>query len=159
MGAPGPTQGMGQQFGDAHVGSVQLAEVVKWEFTPTQKFGSVVTNATGGFEGQVMGGIGGHGSVTLLVPKTGYSTPPQFGDTPTLNLYADAAKVHGFTQIPIAVDLATVKIDLNSPDGITISFNFKANGPYNATGASRSSASITTKRPPAAEREQVSGAR
>ena len=132
---PGPTQGMGQQFGDAHVGGTQLAEVVQWEFTPTQKLGGVVTNATGGFEGQVMGGIGGSGSVTLLVPKTGYSTPPQFGATPILNLYADAAKAHGYTQIPIAVDKASVKIDLNAAEGIKIRFRFKANGPYNAIGA------------------------
>jgi len=132
---PSTTQGFGQQFGDAHLGAVQLAEVIKWDFTPTQKLGGVVTNATGGFEGQVMGGIGGHGSVTLLVPKTGYSTPPQFGATPILNLYADAAHVHGFTQMPIAIDMASVKINLSANEGVTISFNFKANGPYNATGA------------------------
>jgi len=132
---PAPTQGMGQQFGDCHVGSTQLAEVKKWDFEPTQKLGSVVTNATGGFEGQIMGRIGGSGSVTLVIPKTGYQTPPAFGATPILNLYADAAHAHGYTQIPIAVERNSVKIDLNAADGIELTFSFKANGPYNAIGA------------------------
>ena len=132
---PGQTEGTVSRFGDAHMGRASNSLKSSVGLHPHAKTGSIVTNATGGFEGQVMGGIGGHGSVTLLVPKTGYSTPPQFGDTPILNLYADAAKQHGFTQMPIAVDLAAVKIDLNSSDGIRISFNFKANGPYNAIGA------------------------
>ena len=95
----------------------------------------MVTNATGGFEGQIMGGIGGSGSVTLVIPKTGYSAPPAFGATPILNLYADAARLHGYTQMPIAVEKNSVKIDLNSAKGIELTFNFKANGPYNAIGA------------------------
>jgi hypothetical protein len=131
----GPTQAQGQQGGDCHLGSTQMLEVKEWEFEPTQKCGSVVTNVTGGFEGQVMGGIGGSGSVTLLIPKTGYQTPPQFGTTPILNLYADAARLHGYTNIPIAVEKNSVKIDLSSAEGIKLTFRFKANGPYNAIGA------------------------
>ena len=132
---PGTTQGQGQQGGDCHLGSTQLLEVKEWEFEPTQKCGSVVTNVTGGFEGQVMGGIGGSGSVTLLIPKTGYQTPPQFGTTPILNLYADAARLHGYTNMPIAVEKNSVNIDLSSAEGIKLTFSFKANGPYNAIGA------------------------
>ena len=131
----GPSQGMGQQNGDCHLGSTQMLEVKKWQFTPTQKVGAVVTNVTGGFEGQIMGAVGGYGSVTLVIPKTGYQTPPQFGATPILNLYADAAKLHGYTQMPIAVEKNSVSIDLSSSEGIMLTFNFKANGPYNATGA------------------------
>jgi hypothetical protein len=131
----GPSQGLGGQYGDCNLGGTQLVELVEWQFTPTQKVGSVVTNATGGFEGQVMGGKGGSGSVTLLVPKTGYSTPPTFNATPTLNLYADAAHAHGFTAMPIAVDRGSVKLNLSSPEGVRITFNFKTNGPYTATGA------------------------
>jgi hypothetical protein len=126
---------MGQQNGDCHVGSTQLAEVAAWEFTPTQKCGEVVTNATGGFEGQVMGAVGGFGSVTLVIPRTGYQTPPAFAATPVLNLYADAARLHGYTQMPIAVDKNSVKIDLKSADAVKLTFSFKAAGPYNATGA------------------------
>ena len=75
---------------------------------PRKKCGAVVTNVTGGFEGQIMGAVGGYGSVTLVIPKTGYQTPPQFGATPILNLYADAAKLHGYTQMPIAVEKNSV---------------------------------------------------
>jgi hypothetical protein len=126
---------MGQQNGDCHLGSTQMLEVLMWQFEPEQSLGEVVTNVTGGFKGQVMGAVGGRGNVKLLIPKTGYQTPPQFGTTPILNLYADAAKLHGYTQMPIAVEKNSVKIDLNSPEGITLTFNFRANGPYNATGA------------------------
>ncbi len=132
---PTVTQGMGQQNGDAHIGSTQLLEVKKWDFEPTQKCGSVVTNVTGGFEGQIQGAIGGSGSVTLVIPKTGYQTPPQFSTTPILNLYADAAKVHGYTQMPIAVNRNSVKIELSAEGAIELTFSFKAAGPYNATGA------------------------
>ncbi len=131
----GPTQGMGQQNGDCHLGSTQVLELLEWEFEPSQKCSGVVTNVTGGFEGQVMGGIGGRGNVKLLIPKTGYQTPPQFGTTPILNLYADAAKLHGYTQMPIAVEKNSVRINLSAPEGITLTFNFKANVPYNAIGA------------------------
>ena len=94
-----------------------------------------MTNVTGGFEGQIMGGIGGYGSVTLVFPRPATRRPPQFGATPILNLYADAARLHGYTQMPIAVEKNSVKIDLSSSEGIMLTFNFKANGPYNATGA------------------------
>ena len=97
---PTATQGLGQQYGDVHVGGQSVLEIVKWEFEPVQKLGKVVTNATGGFEGQVQGAISGKGSITVLVPKTGYSAPIVAGANTTLNLYADAAKLHGFTNVP-----------------------------------------------------------
>ena len=148
---PGPTQGMGQQNGDCHVGGTQLAEVKAWEFTPTQKCGSVVTNATGGFEGQILGGIGGAGSVTLVVPKTGYSTPPQFGATPILNLYADAAKVHGFTQMPIAVEKASVKSISTPPTGSRSASTSRPTGRTTPRAPSPSSARTTMNPRAAAE--------
>ena len=77
----GPTQGQGQQNGDAHVGGNSILEIDQWEFTPTQKLGSVVTNATGGFEGQIRGAMGGKGSVRIVVPKTGYTAPIVAGST------------------------------------------------------------------------------
>ena len=53
---PAPTQGMGQQNGDCHVGGTQMLEVEQWVIHAHPKLGGVVTNATGGFEGQIMGG-------------------------------------------------------------------------------------------------------
>ncbi len=131
----GPTQGMGQQNGDAHVGGSSILEIDQWEFTPTQKCGAVVTNATGGFEGQVMGAAGGKGSIRIVVPKTGYGAPLPMNANTVLDLYADAARLHGFTQINAVFESSPVKIELISDRAIGITVNFKANGPYNASGA------------------------
>jgi hypothetical protein len=132
---PGPTQGMGQQNGDAHVGGNSILEVKAWSFTPKQKLGSVVTNVTGGFEGQIRGAPSGRGSVTIVVPKTGYGTPFVMGAGTILNLYADAARQHGYTQIYAEIEDAPTKIELNSENAIEITVNFKTNGPFNAIGA------------------------
>jgi hypothetical protein len=132
---PGPTQGMGQQYGDARTSGSSILEVTAWDFQPAEKLGGVVSNATGGFEGQIYGAISGKGKVTVLVPKTGYSTPLVFGVDTVLNLYADKARAHGFEQIHAALESAPVAIDLSSEKGIEITFNFKSNGPYNAIGA------------------------
>ncbi len=131
----GPTQGQGQQNGDAHVGGNSILEIDQWEFTPTQKLGAVVTNATGGFEGQIRGAPGGKGSIRIVVPKTGYTTPIAAGAYTILNLYADAARLHGYTQIYAEFESAPTKIELISDKAIGITINFKANGPYNAIGA------------------------
>ncbi len=135
MATPGPTQGMGQQNGDVHVGGNSVLEIDQWEFTPTQKLGGVVTNATGGFEGQIMGAMGGKGSIRIVVPKTGYTTPIVAAATTIVNLYADAAKAHGYTNIPAVFESSPTKIELISDKAIGITINFKANGPYNAIGA------------------------
>ena len=90
------TQGMGQQNGDATAAGGQIVEVTAWDFEPAEKLGGVVTNATGGFEGQIYGAISGKGKVTVLVPKTGYAVPFVFGADTVLNLYADKARAHGF---------------------------------------------------------------
>jgi hypothetical protein len=131
----GTTQGMGQQNGNVLIGSTPMMEIDQWEFTPTQKLGAVVTNATGGFEGQIMGAVGGKGSIRIVVPKTGYSAPIVAGAATTINLYADAAKTHGYTNIPAVFESAPVKIELISEKAIGITVNFKANGPYDAIGA------------------------
>ncbi len=131
----GPTQGQGQQNGDAHVGGSSILEIDQWEFTPTQKLGAVVTNVTGGFEGQIRGAPGGKGSIRIVVPKTGYTAPITAGAYTILNLYADAARLHGYTQIYAEFESAPTKIELISDKAIGITINFKANGPYNATGA------------------------
>jgi len=135
MTAPGPTKGMGQQFGDVHVGGTPVAEIDQWDFEPAQKLGGVITNATGGFEGQIRGGISGHGSVRIIVPATGYSAPIVAGASTTLNLYADQAKAHGYTNLVVEFDKAPTKIELNSQNAIAITVNFKSNGPYDAIGA------------------------
>jgi hypothetical protein len=132
---PSATSGMGQQYGDARMGGSSILEVTAWDFEPAEKLGAVVSNATGGFEGQIYGAVSGKGKVTVLVPKTGYSTPFVFGADTVLNLYADKARAHGFEQINAAVESAPVAIDLSSEKGIEITFNFKSNGPYNAIGA------------------------
>ena len=132
---PGPTKGMGQQNGDATAAGSQILEVTGWDFEPAEKLGSVVTNATGGFEGQVYGAISGKGKVTVLVPKTGSSVPMVFGVDTVLNLYADKARQHGYQDINAALESAPVAIELSSDKGIEITFNFKSNGPYNAIGA------------------------
>jgi hypothetical protein len=126
---------MGQQYGDAHVGGTSILEVTAWDFEPAEKLGGVVSNATGGFEGQIYGSISGKGKVTILVPKTGYTTPFVFGADTTLNLYADQAKQHGYTNINAALESAPVSIDLSSEKGIEITYNFKSNGPFDAIGA------------------------
>ena len=136
MGA-GQTRGMGQQFGDAQTAGGQILEVTAWDFEPAEKLGGVVTNATGGFEGQIYGSVSGKGKVTVLIPKTASAVPGGFvfGADTVLNLYADAAKVHGYTNIYAALESAPVSIDLSSDKGIEITFNFKSNGPYDAIGA------------------------
>jgi hypothetical protein len=126
---------MGQQNGDALVGGSSILEIDQWEFTPTQKLGAVVTNATGGFEGQIRGAPGGKGSIRIVVPKTGYSTPIVAGAATVLNLYADAARAHGYTQINAEFESAPTKIELISDKAIGITIHFRANGPYNAIGA------------------------
>ena len=130
-----PTRGMGQQYGDAHVGGGSILEVTAWDFEPAEKLGGVVSNVTGGFEGQIYGAVSGKGKVTVLAPKTGYGTPFVFGADTVLNLYADQDRQHGFTNINAAVESAPVSIDLSSDKGIEITFNFKSNGPYDAIGA------------------------
>ncbi len=126
---------MGQQNGDAHVGGSSILEVRKWTFKPKQKLGRVVTNATGGFEGQIRGAPSGEGSVTIVIPKTGFTAPFVMGAATTLNLYADAARAHGYTNITAEFDAATTEIDLNSENAIEITVNFRSNGPYDAIGA------------------------
>ncbi len=135
MSTPGPTQGMGQQNGDAHVGGSSILEIKGWEFTPRQALAAVVTNATGGFEGQIRGAPGGEGQVEIVVPKTGFSTPFVMGAPTTLDLYADAARAHGYTNIVAEFESAPTKIELISKDAIMITVKFKTNGPYDAIGA------------------------
>jgi len=131
----GSTKGMGQQNGDAHVGGSSILEIDQWEFTPTQKLGTVVTNATGGFEGQIRGAVGGRGSIRIVVPVTGYTTPIVAGATTVLCLYADAARLHGYTYINAEFESAPTTIELIGEKAIGITIHFKANGPYNAKGA------------------------
>jgi hypothetical protein len=131
----GATKGMGQQNGDARTGGNSILEVTAWDFEPAEKLGGVVSNATGGFEGQIYGAVSGKGKVTVLVPKTGYSAPLVFGADTVLNLYADKARAHGFEQINAALESAPVAIDLSSDKGIEITLKFKSNGPFNAIGA------------------------
>lgn len=127
--------GLGQQNGDVHIGGSSVLEISRWSFEPVQKLGSVISDTTQGFESQVLGGISGKGSVTIVVPKTGYAAPIQAGAAPVLNLFADAAKLHGFTNMPISFESAPVRIELNSDNQIEITVNFRSNGPFNATGA------------------------
>ena len=92
------TRGMGQQYGDARTS----AAVRSWKSplgtsSRRKSSGGVVSNATGGFEGQIYGAVSGKGKVTVLVPKTGYGTPFVFGADTALNLYADQARQHGFS--------------------------------------------------------------
>ena len=131
----GPTQGQGQQNGNVHIGGSSVLEIDQWEFTPTQKLGAVVTNVTGGFEGQVMGAPGGKGSIRIVVPKTGYSAPLPMNANTVVNLYADAARLHGYTNINAVFESAPTKIELISDKAIGITINFRANGPYDAIGA------------------------
>jgi hypothetical protein len=126
---------MGQQNGDAHVGGSSILEIKGWEFEPAQKLGGVITNATGGFEGQIRGGLKGKGKITIVVPKTGYSAPIVAGAPTTLDLYADAARNHGYTNIVAEFDSAPTRIELNSENAIEIDVHFKSNGPFNAIGA------------------------
>ena len=135
MGNPNSTQGMGQQNGSATGPNGVIYEVSAWDFEPSEKLGSVVTNATGGFEGQIYGAVSGKGKVTIVVPATNYQSGFQFGQDTLLNLYADAQQQHGFQNIYAALESAPVSIELSSDNAIMITFNFKSNGPYQAIGA------------------------
>ena len=134
-----PTRGMGQQNGDAQTTNGSIYEVTAWDFEPAQKLGGVVTNVTGGFEGQIHGAVSGKGKVTVVVPDNANGVPGGFafgdqGDV-TLNLYADANQDHGFEDIIAAIESTPVSIDLSSEKGIEITFNFKSNGPFIGIGA------------------------
>jgi hypothetical protein len=141
--AAGPTKGMGQQYGDAWVGASpgvsQLLEVTAWDFEPAEKLGGVVTNQTGGFEGQVYGAMSGKGKVTILIPVSASGGPSpgsaQFGTDLILNLYADNAKLSGYQNVHAAIESAPVSLDLSSDKGIEITYNFKSNGPFTPIGA------------------------
>jgi len=141
MSKSGPSGGMGQQFGDATSGTApgtSIYEVTGWDFEPSQKLGGVVTNATGGYEGQVRGAMSGKGKVTILIPFTASQTSPgsaNFGTDLILNLYADGNKYIGYEGIHAALESTPVAIELGSDKGIEITFNFKANGPFTAKGA------------------------
>ena len=78
---------------------------------------------------------GGKGSITIIVPKTGYTTPIVAGATTVLDLYADAARLHGYTQINAEFESGATLVNLNSDKAIGIKIAFRANGPYNAIGA------------------------
>jgi hypothetical protein len=130
---------MGQQNGDATTDGGQILEVSAWDFEPAQKLGGVFTNATGGFEGQIHGGVSGKGKVTVVIPSDASAVPGGFafgdGNDVTLNLYADIDQSHGYEKIIAAIESAPVSVDLSSEKGIEITFNFKSNGPYDAIGA------------------------
>lgn len=129
------TKGMGQQNGTARNESGDISEVTGWEFEPAQTLGSVVSNATGGFQGQIYGSVSGKGKVTVLVPAGADSAPMNFGADTVLNLYADANQDHGFENINAAIESTPVAIDLSSDKGIEITYNFKSNGPFDTIGA------------------------
>jgi hypothetical protein len=134
MSTPSNTQGFGQQNGDAHTSAGAILEVAAWEFEPAQKLGGVVTNATGGFEGQIMGAISGRGRVTVVVPAGATVGAMVFGAVTTLNLYADKARQHGYTQIQAVLESTPVSIDLSSDRGVQVEYRFRAAGPFNAIG-------------------------
>ncbi len=134
MSTPGNTQGFGHQNGDAHTSSGAILEVAAWAFEPAQKLGGVVTNATGGFQGQVMGAISGRGRVTVVVPAGATAAAMVFGAVTTLNLYADKARQHGYTQIQAVLESTPVAIDLSSDKGVQIEYRFRSAGPFNAIG-------------------------
>ena len=69
------------------------------------------------------------------LPDDRKRSPEVTGAYTILNLYADAARLHGYTQIYAEFESAPTKIELISDKAIGITINFKANGPYNATGA------------------------
>ncbi|MEI8374808.1 MAG: hypothetical protein WCJ35_18445 [Planctomycetota bacterium] len=129
------TPGRGQQNGDVHVGGNSILEISRWSFEPVQNLGNLISSTTSGFQSQVLGGISGRGSITITVPKTGYTNPIQAGAAPVLNLYADAARLHGFTNMPVSFESAPVKIEINADSAVEITLNFRSKGPFNATGA------------------------
>lgn len=135
------TKGMGQQNGTCRTATGEILEVSGWDFEPAQKLGGVVTNYTGGFEGQIHGAISGKGKVTVVVPNGATSAvmqmDPQGGNAldVTLQLYADLNQHHGFTDVVASLESSPVSIDLSSDKGIEITYNFKSNGPFKAIGA------------------------
>ena len=129
------TKGMGQQSGNATTESGDILEVTMWDFEPAQKLGSVVTNATGGFEGQIFGACSGKGKVTVVVPYDASASPLLFGEDTVLNLYAEDDQSHGYENINAALESTPVAIDLSSERGVEITYNFRSNGPYDTIGA------------------------
>ena len=145
-----PTQGMGQQNGDATAAGGQIVEVTAWDFEPAEKLGGVVTNVTGGFEGQVYGAISGKGKVTVLVPKTGSCVPFVFGADTVLNLYADKARQHGFQQINAALESARWRSTCLRTRGSRSRSISSPTGRTTPSARSRSWAATTTFTPAAA---------
>lgn len=131
---PTESKGFTGQYGNAKVGSSAIAEVAEWEFEPSQKLGAVVTNATGGFESQILGAISGKGSVTVVIPSTGAACPMTFGTAVTLLLQAEAAGTNSFT-IKAVLESAPVVVKLASEEAVAVKFNFKSTGPFSGTGA------------------------
>ena len=69
-----------------------------------------------------------------MIPKTGYQHAAAVGATPILNLYADAARLHGYTQSRSPWRRPRSR-STSIPTRHRVTFNFRANGPYNAIGA------------------------
>lgn len=133
------TKGFTGKYGDAVPASggggstSGIQEVTAWEFEPAQKVGTVVTNATNGFEGKVIGAVGGKGKVEVVVPASAGAPPLVFGSEVSLTLKADKAGTHSFVLLAVLTSVP-VSINLASEDAVKMTFNFEADGEFTATG-------------------------
>ena len=72
----GPTQGMGQQNGDAHIGSTQMLEVEQWEFNPRKNAAASSPTPPAASKARSWAASAATAASRSSFPKTGYSTPP-----------------------------------------------------------------------------------
>ena len=130
------THGFSGQFGNATAGSGTVYELTDWKGTPTQKLGDVVSNFTKGFTGQVVGAQGFSGTLTVLVPKDATGAPFRFGMRGGTKLYlaADENGTHTITVDTARIASAPISVGLGDDKGVTMEFEFKADGNVTGTG-------------------------
>lgn len=140
---PGAVSG---KDGDAYRDGIQICELVSWNFKGSIAVHSYSSNCSGGYKKMVSGIRSGQGSLKCLHnpgrPAYGQSAGQMMeGDNAALGLYM--TDTHYITMTALITSVS-FEVDVDEGNFIDSSFDFEANGPWNAFFVEESSMSSSS---------------
>lgn len=114
--------------GKVMIGSTTLADITKWDFTPTSNNPSYASSATGGFKTRRAGVKDGSGSLDFKLDLADPITDDfDEGSAVTLLLYIDATRFH---TVPAIIDSIAWSVDINDGDVVGGTAQFSITGAW-----------------------------
>lgn len=120
--------GVSGQFGDVKIGSTQVAETCKWNFSPKSNNPAYASNKTGGYKARVAGIKDGSGSIDgKYDPAEPIMAVLDVGTEVTLKLYLTATV---FYSVPSIIDTLKINVDIDTGDIVSWTADFSTNGAW-----------------------------